>query len=120
MKPNINFINIGERTNVTGSAKFKKLILNGDFQEAVNVAKEQIDNGDVAVFYNPLEFDFLFRKFIKKHAPKFCVILECDLWPVMIWSIKRAGLPLIFAQAQYPERGFERDKNFPFVNEKDF
>ncbi len=77
--------------------------------------KEQIDNGDVAVFYNPLEFDFLFSKFIKKHMPKFCVILECDLWPVMISSIKRAGLPLIFAQAQYPERGFNRDMNFPFV-----
>ena len=77
--------------------------------------KEQIDNGNVAVYYNPLEFDFLFRKFIKKHAPKFCVILECDLWPVMISSIKRAGLPLIFAQAQYTERGFKRDKRFPFL-----
>ena len=40
-----NFINIGERTNVTGSAKFKDLILNDKFEEAVNVAKHQVDNG---------------------------------------------------------------------------
>ena len=45
MNSNINFINIGERTNVTGSAKFKKLILNNDFQKAVDIAKDQIENG---------------------------------------------------------------------------
>ena len=44
-KKNINFINIGERTNVTGSAKFKKLITSGNFEEAVSVAKDQIENG---------------------------------------------------------------------------
>ena len=36
----IKFINIGERTNVTGSAKFKKLIMADDFEEAVSVAKD--------------------------------------------------------------------------------
>ncbi len=77
--------------------------------------KDQIHKGEVAVFYNPLEFDFLFYKFIRKHNPKFCVILECDLWPVMISSIKRVGVPLVFAQAQYPERGFKRDRSFPFL-----
>ena len=40
-----NFINIGERTNVTGSLKFKKLILDNNFEEAVNIAKQQVDNG---------------------------------------------------------------------------
>ena len=45
MNKNINFINIGERTNVTGSAKFKKLILSDKYEEAVAVAKSQIDNG---------------------------------------------------------------------------
>ena len=44
-KKNINFINIGERTNVTGSAKFKKLIMSDNFDEAVSVAKDQIENG---------------------------------------------------------------------------
>ena len=37
------FVNIGERTNVTGSAKFKKLILNGDYDAAVEVAREQVE-----------------------------------------------------------------------------
>jgi len=40
-----NFINIGERTNVTGSAKFKKLIMAGDFPAAVEVARSQVENG---------------------------------------------------------------------------
>ena len=40
-----NFINIGERTNVTGSAKFKNLILRDNFEEAVSIAKDQVDNG---------------------------------------------------------------------------
>ena len=42
---NTTFINIGERTNVTGSAKFKKLILNNQFEQAVDVAKDQVENG---------------------------------------------------------------------------
>jgi hypothetical protein len=40
-----SFINIGERTNVTGSAAFKKLIVEGNFAEAVNVARQQVENG---------------------------------------------------------------------------
>ncbi len=43
--PLTNFVNIGERTNVTGSAQFKKLILEGRFDEAVVVARQQVENG---------------------------------------------------------------------------
>ena len=43
--PEINFINVGERTNVTGSAKFKRLIKNNQLDEAVEVAQQQVDNG---------------------------------------------------------------------------
>ena len=43
--PESNFINVGERTNVTGSAQFKKLILEGRFDEAVAVARQQVENG---------------------------------------------------------------------------
>ena len=39
------FVNIGERTNVTGSAQFKKLILEGRYDEAVVVARQQVENG---------------------------------------------------------------------------
>ena len=40
-----NFVNVGERTNVTGSARFRKLILNGDYEAAVEVARQQVENG---------------------------------------------------------------------------
>ena len=39
------FVNVGERTNVTGSAMFKRLILNGEFDEALAVARQQVENG---------------------------------------------------------------------------
>ena len=41
----LGFINVGERTNVTGSAKFRKLITNGDFDAALEVARDQVENG---------------------------------------------------------------------------
>ena len=99
MKPNINFINIGERTNVTGSAKFKKLILNGDFQEAVNVAKEQIDNGaqiiDINMDEGLLDSESAMVKFLN------LISVEPDIAkvPFMIdsskWSVIEAGLKCI-------------------------
>ena len=39
------FVNVGERTNVTGSAVFKRLIVDGDYEAALDVAKQQVDNG---------------------------------------------------------------------------
>jgi 5-methyltetrahydrofolate--homocysteine methyltransferase len=39
------FVNIGERTNVTGSARFKTLIMAGDYPAAVEVARQQVENG---------------------------------------------------------------------------
>ena len=41
----INFVNVGERTNVTGSARFRKLIKSGDFNAALDVARDQVING---------------------------------------------------------------------------
>ncbi len=43
--PDMNFINVGERTNVTGSLKFKRLIKENDLQTALEIAQEQVDNG---------------------------------------------------------------------------
>ncbi len=45
IRPGLNFINIGERTNVTGSRKFARLIKSGDFNEALTVAQQQVDGG---------------------------------------------------------------------------
>ena len=45
LRPDTNFVNIGERTNVTGSPKFSKLILAGDYEEALAVARQQVEGG---------------------------------------------------------------------------
>ena len=45
LTPDIRFVNVGERTNVTGSAKFRKLIKEGDFSTALDVARDQVANG---------------------------------------------------------------------------
>ena len=45
IRPDSNFVNIGERTNVTGSAKFAKLIREGNLQEALSVALQQVESG---------------------------------------------------------------------------
>ena len=45
LTPEIPFVNIGERTNVTGSAKFRKLITAGDYEAALAIAREQVENG---------------------------------------------------------------------------
>ena len=47
-----NFVNIGERTNVTGSAAFRKLIKEGKYDEAVNVARQQVENGAQVIDVN--------------------------------------------------------------------
>jgi 5-methyltetrahydrofolate--homocysteine methyltransferase len=50
--PETNFVNVGERTNVTGSAQFKKLILEGRYDEAVVVARQQVENGAQVIDVN--------------------------------------------------------------------
>ena len=48
----IPFVNVGERTNVTGSAKFRRLITNGDYGEALDVARDQVENGAQVIDVN--------------------------------------------------------------------
>ena len=48
----IPFVNVGERTNVTGSAKFRKLITNADFTAALDVARDQVENGAQVIDIN--------------------------------------------------------------------
>ena len=47
-----SFINVGERTNVTGSAKFRKLIEQGDYSAALAVARSQVENGAQVIDIN--------------------------------------------------------------------
>ena len=50
--PDLGFVNVGERTNVTGSAKFKRLIAEEKYDEAVEVALQQVENGAQVIDVN--------------------------------------------------------------------
>jgi len=52
LTPEVPFVNVGERTNVTGSAKFRKLITAGDYAGALTVAREQVENGAQVIDVN--------------------------------------------------------------------
>lgn len=45
VRPEMNFVNVGERTNVTGSKKFARLVREGKYEEALSVARQQVENG---------------------------------------------------------------------------
>ena len=93
------FVNIGERTNVTGSAKFKKLIMAGDYDAAVAVALDQVEAGaqiiDVNMDEALLDGELAMSTFLKRLAA------EPDIArvPVMIdsskWSVIEAGLKCV-------------------------
>jgi 5-methyltetrahydrofolate--homocysteine methyltransferase len=48
----LNFVNVGERANVTGSAKFKRLILEGNYEEALDICRAQVENGAQVIDFN--------------------------------------------------------------------
>ncbi len=52
LTPEIPFVNVGERTNVTGSAKFRKLITAGDYTTALSIARDQVENGAQVIDVN--------------------------------------------------------------------
>ncbi len=93
------FVNIGERTNVTGSAAFKKLILKGDYPAAVEVARQQVENGaqiiDVNMDEGLLDSVHAMATFLK------LIAAEPDIArvPVMIdsskWEVIEAGLKCV-------------------------
>ncbi|GJL55167.1 MAG: methionine synthase [Nitrospirales bacterium] len=99
IRPEANFINIGERTNVTGSPKFAKLILNGEFEEALAVARQQVEGGaqiiDVNMDEGMLDSEKAMVHFLHLIAsePDICRV------PIMIdssrWSVIEAGLQCI-------------------------
>jgi 5-methyltetrahydrofolate--homocysteine methyltransferase len=52
LTPDIPFVNVGERTNVTGSARFRKLVTSGDYPAALQVARDQVENGAQVIDVN--------------------------------------------------------------------
>ena len=94
--PDSLFVNVGERTNVTGSARFRRLIGDGDFEQAVQVAREQVESGsqliDVNMDEGMLDSEAAMHRFLN------LVAAEPDIArvPVMVdsskWSVMLAGL----------------------------
>ena len=99
LRDDMNFINVGERTNVTGSPRFAKLIKSGDFDTALRVARQQIENGaqiiDVNMDEGMLESEEIMTHFLHLIAS------EPDIGkvPLMIdsskWSVIEAGLKCV-------------------------
>ena len=99
LTPETNFVNVGERTNVTGSARFRKLIKENDYSTALDVARSQVENGaqiiDVNMDEGLLDSEEAMVTFLN------LVAAEPDIArvPVMIdsskWSVIEAGLKCV-------------------------
>src|SRR3569623_1364018 len=97
------FINVGERTNVTGSAKFRKRVAEGDYPAALTVARQQVDAGaqvlDVNMDEGLLDSVHAMRTFLN------LIAAEPDIArvPVMIdsskWEVIEAGLKCVQGKA---------------------
>ncbi|MEM1190754.1 MAG: methionine synthase [Pseudomonadota bacterium] len=97
------FVNVGERCNVTGSARFKKLILSGDYETALDVARTQVEDGaqiiDVNMDEGMLDAEAAMVTFLNLVAaePDICRV------PIMVdsskWSVIEAGLRCIQGKA---------------------
>ena len=100
---NTNFINVGERLNVTGSKKFEKLIAAQKYEEALSIARDQVENGaqilDINLDEGMLDTENLMPFFLNLLASE----PEIAKVPFMIdsskWSVLRAGLKCVQGKA---------------------
>lgn len=100
-----NFVNIGERCNVTGSARFKKLILEDKFDEALEVARHQVEDGaqiiDINMDEGMLDAEAAMTRFLSLAAaePEICKVpfmIDASAWPVIEAGLKCiAGKPIV-------------------------
>jgi 5-methyltetrahydrofolate--homocysteine methyltransferase len=99
LPPISTFVNIGERTNVTGSKAFARMILNGDFEAALTVARQQVENGaqiiDINMDEAMLDSQAAMVRFLNLIASE----PDISRVPIMIdsskWSVIEAGLRCI-------------------------
>jgi len=99
VRPETNFLMVGERTNVTGSAKFRQLITGGDYPEAVSVALQQVRNGaniiDINMDEGMLDSEQAMTTFLNLIGAE----PEISRVPIMIdsskWSVLEAGLKCV-------------------------
>ncbi len=96
LRPDTNFVNIGERTNVTGSRKFARLIKENKYEEALSVAKEQVENGAQVLDINMDEGLINSEEAMTKYLKLLAVEPDIARVPIMIdsskWSVIEAGL----------------------------
>jgi 5-methyltetrahydrofolate--homocysteine methyltransferase len=103
LSPRASFINIGERTNVTGSKVFARMILNGEFEQALAVARQQVENGAQVIDINMdeamLDSQAAMVRFLNLIASE----PDISRVPVMIdsskWSVIEAGLRCVQGKA---------------------
>ncbi len=96
---NSNFINVGERTNISGSAKFKEFILNNEYEAALAIAKQQVENGaqiiDINMDEGMLDSVQAMTKFLNLIASE----PDISKVPIMLdsskWEVIEAGLKCI-------------------------
>jgi 5-methyltetrahydrofolate--homocysteine methyltransferase len=96
IRPETNFVNIGERTNVTGSPKFSKLVLAGEFESALAIAKQQVENGAQVIDVNMDEAMLDSEKAMTHFLNLIASEPDIARVPIMIdsskWSVIEAGL----------------------------
>ena len=97
------FINIGERTNVTGSARFKRLILEGDYETALDVARQQVENGAQIIDINMDEAMLDSKQAMITFLNLIASEPDISRVPIMIdsskWEIIDAGLKCVQGKA---------------------
>ncbi|MBR2687791.1 MAG: methionine synthase [Aquamicrobium sp.] len=99
----IPFVNVGERTNVTGSAKFRKLITGGDYAAALDVARDQVANGAQVIDINMDEGLIDSQKAMVEYLNLVAAEPDIARVPVMIdsskWDVIEAGLKCVQGKA---------------------
>src|SRR6201993_1697426 len=103
LRPESNFLNVGERTNVTGSKKFLRLIKEENYEEALSIAKDQVDGGaqviDVNMDEGMLDSEAAMTKFLNLIASE----PDISKVPIMIdsskWTVIEAGLKCVQGKA---------------------
>ena len=97
LKSNINFVNVGERTNVTGSRKFLRLIKDGNYNEAVEIAREQVEGGaqiiDVNMDEGMLDGKEAMVKFLnliqaEPDIAKLPIMIDSSKWDIIVAGLK--------------------------------
>ena len=99
LTPDTNFVNVGERTNITGSAKFRKLITAGDYEQALDVARAQVENGAQIIDVNMDEGLIDSEKAMNRFLSLIAAEPDIAKVPVMIdsskWSVIETGLKVV-------------------------